>query len=360
MKVDEILFEEVLAHNRKKLQKLKEGLVEGDWTFCLGAGVSISMGLPNWYALIAKMTAQILEIESGKEAQLVDSDDKEKAAYYRGVKQIYEGIEKCRDHNVFWDKMAAALAGKDKNVFSAINVLESAEYIRAFLKDTITNRHSDTEKLPEDIERHIAWQINHLIKETYPKNIRIKPDVPQIENTTLGAVAELMAVRIHNAITYNYDNLLEEFLREVYNCEDEKVHSLTKEDAPRDLNDKDDGWNIYHVHGRIPVIDHSGEAESEHVILTESDYYQEEHMSYSWTNIIQSYMIERANMIFVGFSGADYNFRRIMKLVDKERLKQERYIFFSVDDIVDAIFQETLAGLDGKERGEKLNACIRG
>lgn len=358
MKVQEILFEEVQACNKRKLEKLKEGLLkEGDWVFCLGAGVSISMGLPNWYGLLAKMTAQILEIESGKDARLVESDDAERAAYYEGVEKMYESIENSPNNEEFWNKMTAALDGKDKNVFSAINVLESAEYIRTFIKNIITNRHSDTEKLPEDIEGHIAWQMNHLIRETYPKNIQITD--ANIENTTLGAIANLMKACIHNAITYNYDNLLEECLRKVCGDEGGKIHSLTKENAPHDLNDKDGGWNIYHVHGRIPVVEHSGEEESESVILTESDYYQEEHMSYSWTNIIQSYMIERANLIFVGFSGADYNFRRIMKFVDKERLKQDRYIFFSVDDIVKAVFQEALEGTIGDERTEKLNRCIK-
>lgn len=355
MKVQEILFEEVQAFNKEKLEKLKKGLSKkGDWAFCLGAGVSISMGLPNWYGLIAKMTAQILEIESGKDGRLVESDDPERTAYYKGVERIYESIENCPDNKVFWKKMTDALDGENKNAFSAFNVLESAEYIRVFLKNIITNQYS-----PKDIEGHIAWQMNHLIKETYPKNIQIKEDDPAIKNTALGAIANLMKERIHNAITYNYDNLLEECLREVCGCEDKKIHSLTKENAPRDLNDKEGGWNIYHVHGRIPVVDHRGEEESESVVFTESDYYQEEHMSYSWTNIIQSYMIERANLIFVGFSGADYNFRRIMKFVDKERLKPERYIFFSVDDIVNAVFQEALAGTTGEPRKKQLNSCIQ-
>lgn len=67
------------------------------------------------------------------------------------------------------------------------------------------------------------------------------------------------------------------------------------------------------------------------VILAESDYYEEEQVNYSWTNVLQSYGMLRTNMIFLGFSGADYNFRRLVKHIEKEkRDRQQYYIFFQL------------------------------
>ena len=49
MKIKEILFPDMNAKNDENLEKLREQLNSDDWILCLGAGVSISVGLPNWY-----------------------------------------------------------------------------------------------------------------------------------------------------------------------------------------------------------------------------------------------------------------------------------------------------------------------
>lgn len=108
-----------------------------------------------------------------------------------------------------------------------------------------------------------------------------------LRTPTLGAMAGLMKTDkddlIYNVITYNYDNLLEVYLRNISGCRPEEVHSTVKGDDLRDFGNRE-GWNIYHVHGRIPVMEHEKEPMSGRVILTESDYYLEEQINYSWTN----------------------------------------------------------------------------
>ena len=63
MKTEDILFPNVYRINKQWLEKLKDSLKQGEWMLCLGAGVSISVGLPNWYKLIAQLTARLLPIE---------------------------------------------------------------------------------------------------------------------------------------------------------------------------------------------------------------------------------------------------------------------------------------------------------
>ena len=67
MKVQDILFEKMYQNNENRLRELKKYLKNtdsnGEWSLCLGAGVSISAGLPDWYGLLARITAQIIPDE---------------------------------------------------------------------------------------------------------------------------------------------------------------------------------------------------------------------------------------------------------------------------------------------------------
>lgn len=356
MKVEEILFEEVSEKNKQTLEQLRENLKSDEWAFCLGAGISISAGLPNWYGLLAKLTAQILEVEANKEFWAEGKkENKNNIAYYKGVGQVYETLPSGEQGKKFWEKKGKALNGDYSYVFSNINVLEAAEYIKNFVEESVANTRDESLMKSESMKNRIDWYMNQLIRET----CRTDTKVGDIKESTLGAVARLMnsKLQIHNAITYNYDNLLETYLREVCKCN--TVNSIVKEDELRDFGNKDER-NVYHVHGRIPVIDYPGEEMSDNVILTESDYYREEQVNYSWTNIIQSYVIARCNLIFVGFSGTDYNFRRIIKYVKQDKMKpHSRYIFFAVDDIVKAVFQKELEGLTEGEKDTRLRECIK-
>lgn len=358
MKTEEILFPNVHKANKQLLKGLKDSLNHGEWMMCLGAGVSISVGLPNWYDLIAQLTARLLPIEmtqihqSNDEVDVTNiNDDYFDISYYKDINDLYN-INFF--DNEFFEKINLSIDGDYRKVFEGINVLETAEYIRNFIKNMIGDLGEDIDE--NKLEKQINWHMNHFIQEVCKSKFTNNMKSKKVKNSTLGAVARLMKKGkesiIHNVITYNYDNLLEEYLRKNCNCPDSKVHSIVKSDELHDLNTTNE-WNIYHVHGRVPVVEHPGESMSETVILTETDYYKEERINYSWTNIVQSYAIARANLIFIGFSGTDYNFRRIIKYVEQNKLKtHQRYIFFLVDDIVAAIFRRET------EKGIKLSTCI--
>lgn len=350
MKVKEILFEQVEKENRDNLKELKKKLnmYQKTWMMCLGAGVSISVGLPNWYKLLAKISARILPPADYRKSSYKPQLEK----YYAGVEKFYEELP---EDNVFWDKMAAAYEGGYVDVFSDINVLEAAEYVRNSLYKALGYSEND-KKMNGNLRKNVDAQMNFLIQQACSVDIEVKESNQKLKKSTLAAVAHLMKAEndhlIHNVITYNYDNLLETYLRNICKCAPDKVHSIVKKDGLRDFGN-DTEWNIYHVHGRIPVVPYTGEEMSDNVILTESDYYQEEQINYSWTNILQSYAMLRANLIFIGFSGTDYNFRRIIKYVNQENsLSHERYIFFSVDDIVNAVFKGEV------KKGKELKDCI--
>lgn len=359
MKTKEILFPAVAEENQKNLMELRRRLnkrkSKENWVLCLGAGVSISVGLPNWFKLLAKISARILPAAGKEELSDQISDE----AFYTGVSQFYKGLSY---DNIFFDKLSDAFEGGYVKTFESINALEAAEYVRNYLARSQEYSDEDENRNGGEFQKRINEHMNFLIGQACAIDIEMDDSNKKIQRSTLAAVARLMKSEkdhlIHNAITYNYDNLLETYLRNLCGCAPEKIHSIDKKDKLRDFNDKNN-WNIYHVHGRIPVIPYPGEGMSSSVILTESDYYQEEQINYSWTNILQSYVMLRANLIFIGFSGTDYNFRRIVKYVNQENtVQQQRFIFFSVDDIVSAVFSKEIEKESKLEKGKKLEECI--
>ncbi|MCM1261878.1 MAG: SIR2 family protein [Butyrivibrio sp.] len=362
MKTEDILLPNMYTTNQQALKGLRAALSHEEWMMCLGAGVSISAGLPDWYALIAQITARLLSIEMAQKHQnnnasvtpaAIDGSSTINSfgdSYYDDISKIY-GTGSFDSE--FFTKIQQSINGDYRKVFEKINVLETAEYLRNFIKNMISGLG---ESIDEDrLEKQVSWYMNYFIQDVLKSKVTAI-NSKEVRNSTLGAVARLMKKGrtsiIRNVITYNYDNLLEEYLRKNCKCPESKLHSIVKSDELRDLSLPKE-WNIYHVHGRIPVFEHPDEPMSETVILTETDYYKEERINYSWTNIVQSYAIARANLIFIGFSGTDYNFRRIIKYVNQENLKaQQRYIFFLVDDIVASIFRKET------DKGMELSACI--
>lgn len=379
MKIEDILFEPIYEKNNEILGDLRENVNKKEsheeWVLCLGAGVSISAGLPDWYGLLAEITAQILPTENSYALRDKSRDDwgveekdnknntvsvekaqsRETQSFKRGVGSFFECLGKLSNDAEYLEKMANAQKGQYKYIFGNINVLESAEYIRNYIEQELQPDETLGEN-KEDIEKNINWHINYFIQQICSNSLKYPMDSEEITKTTLGAVARLLKSDrdsiIHDVITYNYDNLLEEYLRKRCKCDPKAIHSVIKRDPLPRFGDQK-SWNIYHVHGRIPVFEHKGESMSEQVILTESDYYKEERINYSWTNTIQSYVFGRANMIFIGFSGTDYNFRRLLKYINQDSTNlHERYIFFSVDDVVNAVFS------DETRKGKCIADCI--
>lgn len=378
MKVQDILFEKMYQNNENRLRELKKYLKNtdsnGEWSLCLGAGVSISAGLPDWYGLLARITAQIIpdeilfklqhntialqtnvsesgDMESAESEQLDDSQ-----AFQADVENFYKNLDTAGTDKEYLEKHEAAQSGKYKYVFENINVLESAEYVRNYIDQLLQPENSSKEN-EGTAERNINWHINYFIRQSCLHSLKYSMDSEEMKKSALGAAARLLKSDtdsiIHDVITYNYDNLLEEYLRVNCGCDVDKVHSVIKTDILPQFGDQE-AWNIYHVHGRIPVFNCEKETMSKEVILTESDYYKEERINYSWTNTIQSYVLGRANVIFIGFSGTDYNFRRLLKYIRRDRNNaHKRYIFFSVDDIVNAVF-------GGLEKADgSVSQCIK-
>ena len=97
MKITDILFSEIADENQKILMQLKKELekrAEKNWILCLGAGVSISVGLPNWYMLLAKISARILPLANSMDTV----DGMKDESFYKGVQSFFRDLS---DKNMF-------------------------------------------------------------------------------------------------------------------------------------------------------------------------------------------------------------------------------------------------------------------
>lgn len=367
MELESVLLTQHDKKNKEKLKQLKKALVEKDikgesWAFCLGAGVSISCGLPNWGKLLAMLSARMLCSVN------ISVENKTKNPLnFELTKQIEKNTS-----DVFHKKLRESMNGSGADVYCGIDYLELAEYIYAGIK-----RRIDIYGMQSEDNKNVAdLMLQELIGECFEiKKGTGKQPIQGYKGSTLQYVAQIMKNRkIYRAATYNYDNLLEIALRtELGVNTGEKKHAAESvcsvlPEEHREFTEEEGIWKVFHFHGRVPVRMKSdaGIEASEYekpggkVILSEESYYDEEHYHYSSANVLQSYMMNNCNVIYVGFSGSDYTFRRIIKGMHKtEKEKCRSYIFFCVDDIVDGVYQNVKEDLKSKNQKLKLQDFLK-
>lgn len=284
----------------------------------LGAGVSQSVKLPSWDRLLARATFLLTNI---------------------GNADPYYGPG-CKD-----DPHNARLYNSLNQVFNGTDALEVAEYIDLVLSKYGSQRRSALLPLGSgDSDERLKGLVRYCLSD--------RPAFSVAENvgrdTTLWMTAKLAARRFYvergqqknrSVITYNYDNLLEavagspDFLAET--GAPLEVLSLYDEADPPPLGTLR-RLNVFHPHGFIDLCSGS-RAESQSVVLSEKSFYGMEQKNYSWSNFLLARAIYDDVCLFIGFSGNDYNFRRIMKNLDDVRQGGEephRFLVVTIDELV--------------------------
>lgn len=195
MNLADVLIDKILEMNRENFKNLKANLdyneKNASWVFCLGAGVSMSCGLPGWAKLLAMISGKVL-----------GSYSESYKAKNHWLEIMVETIQNTMKNDEFEKKVKGAANGDTAKMYSGIDLLELAEYIRAMIKDQL---RIDDENLIDGVLCDYIRQC-YDIQYDSDDNIKIK----KYDESTLRAVVETMKKRkIRRAITYNYDDLLE-------------------------------------------------------------------------------------------------------------------------------------------------------
>lgn len=339
MQLKDVLDKEILSLNEDNFQKLKEMVDKDKATWVLGAGISVPAGLPDWNTLLAKMWARLSEIDPGTSTKAGGDAN----AF---VKARQNKLDQIKNYAGFQKKVKEACEGKGENIFSEINVLESAEYMWNYIGDLI---YSD---LGADARKELQKQI---LKELVRDSLSITKNSDELKtcltDQAAGNLARLLGKKGKGTvITYNYDDIMEFCLSEIAGLDGKDISVICDCDLEKlDIRKK---ISIHHPHGALKIVDSKLGKESENIILTESSYYELEREAYRWENSVQANALVETSCIFIGFSGDDYNFRRIIKNIGVKRKKEQQskhYIFICVDKLVTKICGKDLTVI-GEER----------
>lgn len=327
--LEDALTKDFYEKNEERFENLKAGAKKQGVCFILGAGVGQSVGLPQWNKLISKAIGVLLyNWGIGK------NDD---------ILSIYQY---ARDHED--KKFRDGVAGNYESVWNISNTLEMAEYILNYHQNHL-KAYDNT-----DIKKGIAEkQLLALIRccihcnkdeiEEIYKN-KYEKDGDEKKPSTLKSITDTIKSHFDSkgtqtVITYNYDNLLEYSLMNKHGISSDQLKVIaykgrTIHNPQNDKQIEEGKINICHIHGYIDITENKDECDG--LILSESSYRDIEQSEYNWINTCQATAMQDNTCVLIGFSGEDYNFRRIVR----KNHDGESYIFFAIDDIVNNIFSE--------------------
>lgn len=131
----------------------------------------------------------------------------------------------------------------------------------------------------------------------------------------INSISSLIAKSsIESIISYNYDDLVEQKVKE-----DKPCYSVYDKSRPIDGK----SLHVYHVHGFIPQ---SGDCSP--IILGEKEYHRIYQESYNWGNVEQLHALCRSVCFFIGLSMADPNLRRLIDIsIDGGEVEPVHFVF---------------------------------
>jgi hypothetical protein len=285
---------------KEQIDNLRTAYIDEELVFVLGAGVSVPYKLPSWETLLQRLLLKTMQNGA------VSSDS---------------------------DQSLTALASLFTKVFTS-SPLVSARYLEQYYKEN-------------NISESFETSIRNIIYENIDRSV--KSDT--FEEIKQYCIAPGRSPNLDSIITYNYDDILEDTLRN--SGIDIPFRSIYKVGD----NPKNGELPIYHVHGYLPF---DGELTADHrVTLSEFIYHQQYADVYSWNNIVQINKFRERICFFIGVSLSDPNIRRLLDIAIKQRgtgkgdhyIIKRRYEIKDIEKNLDFYLSSDDKLLDQKSKG---------
>lgn len=319
MKTDTYLIDQVQEQNNKRLQLVRQAINNKEAALVLGAGISIPAGLPDWKSLIAKALALVIYYQIGLD----------KSSAYYDEDMVLDG----KPDNIV-KILEEYLWNGDIKIGANTNILELGQYLIRRLQK---NNAVDASGYCGEVAN---LQMLDLVRQSIePKDMSDE----EFQKSALYECAHLLqplnvTYGVSDVITYNYDNLLEGILSDLNKPFESHV------DNGNICSRANEKIHIYHVHGCCRTRKYATKGEdSNALILAEENYYESERAGYRWSHLVQCSLLQEKNCIFLGFSAQDYNFRRLLKVLQYDRnavskqYERTHYLFLPLEDIISDI-----------------------
>lgn len=277
------------------VQELSEAYLHKGLVLYLGAGVSISIGLPSWLELIRSLTVMMMtrKVRSAIDSTKGLSEEK----YWDAIRKIQQSFEKEAD----LERPTLVMARAIKDEF-------------------------DTE-LPSMIAMFLYRRIWRWRYKFFKGQRKEEGKVRALSSELLDSVVKIArAVRdVHGVqaiVNYNFDDLVDEKLRE------ENVMCKTvrsgRDKVPTGV------LPCYHVHGVIPFSDFLerrkiNRTATGNLVFSEDEYHKEYSDPYKWSNMTQVSLLGRYTGLFIGLSMEDPNLRRLIDVTHRQYPEIQNY-----------------------------------
>jgi len=245
----------------QQLVRLSQAYRNNKLVLVLGAGVAIEHGVPGWPTLLQKLFIDAIMSETGETAErsLV-------------LAQLF-------------------------TEFGISNPLIAARYLSLHYQNQPAGQHE--------------LCLEETVRAALYANLAVHQDAALFKEIRQLCAAAGNSPQLDSIITYNYDDLLENFLATA--AVDIPFKSIYASGQHPDYGQ----LPIYHVHGFLPQKGALSKANQ--ITLSEDIYHQQYSDVYSWNNIVQINKLTDHVCIFIGLSFTDPNLRRLLDIARLQR-----------------------------------------
>jgi hypothetical protein len=263
----------------------------------VGAGVSLSLGLPSWPELIRALSVNMMS---------------------RRVETAIDSLKSLTEEQK-WERLSRLQTQVEERADSDKPILMMARAVKDELRDRLPSAIARTLYRPVSFPLRRRWQEDEWRRTKNPKaanlprRSRLLPTSDLIDAIVALARAERDVQGVQAIVNYNFDDLLDEKLREQHvKC---RTVLSGRDTVPQGT------LPCYHVHGLVASVDVAARQPARaqgNFVFSEDEYHAEYSDPYKWSNMTQMSLLGRYTGLFVGLSLEDPNIRRLIDVTHRQ------------------------------------------